>query len=351
MVKLNEAQLIAGLKKLNAVYPLFLPVQENQAILCRRIEKNAWSPETWAVTPYRSAFPLKNLFYPPVQKTATYPDPYSAEVAVAPMVIIGAKACDLRALEIIDKVYAEGDFPEPYYTEARKSHIIISADCMEANSHCFCTLMHGLPYPTGNYDLNLSKINNDYLVEIGSEKGKELLDTYFSGGQTASPEELNLRNEQREIVKSKVDTANKQFTYFQTHQAAVEKHLNSDIWKDLSKTCVECGICTQICPTCHCFLLYDQPAGEQYERIKVWDSCFFAGYSRMAGGLTPRLRLEDRFKNRFYHKFDSFVTNFNMEACTGCGRCVEGCMGNIDLREVLMELEKRVVLKENFDLL
>ena len=96
--------------------------------------------------------------------------------------------------------------------------------------------------------------------------------------------------------------------------------------------------------------MYDQPAAKRFERIKIWDSCFFPGYSRMAGGLTPRLGLADRFKNRFYHKFDSFVTNFGMEACTGCGRCVEGCMGNIDLREVLLELGKRVVLKENLDL-
>jgi ferredoxin len=97
--------------------------------------------------------------------------------------------------------------------------------------------------------------------------------------------------------------------------------------------------------------LFDQPAEKRYERIKVWDSCFFAGYSRMAGGLTPRLGLADRFKHRFYHKFDSFVTNYGVEACTGCGRCSEGCMGNIDLRKVLQELEKRVVLQEKIELM
>ena len=210
--------------------------------------------------------------------------------------------------------------------------------------------MNCQPYPKTDFDINISKLNSQYLLEIGNDRGQQILQEYFEGIEKAPKSLITERDKKREIVIKQVRKQNENFHFYQKHQDAIEKHLDSKEWADLSKTCVGCGICTQICPTCHCFLMYDQPAAKRFERIKIWDSCFFPGYSRMAGGLTPRLGLADRFKNRFYHKFDSFVTNFGMEACTGCGRCVEGCMGNIDLREVLLELGKRVVLKENLDL-
>ena len=75
----------------------------------------------------------------------------------------------------------------------------------------------------------------------------------------------------------------------------------------------------------------------------IWDGCYFPGYWRMAGGLTPKPRLTTRFENRFNCKFDYFVENYDVEACTGCGRCIEACMAKIDIRECLQELSSRPV--------
>ncbi len=350
MYRISQQNLLTSLKKLNETYPLYLPVQNNDDFQFQRVAPGTWEDDRWYYAPIRSSLPLKSFYYPPRQKVANYPADQNPADQVTPAVIVGAKACDVHALNIIDRVYAKGDYPDPYYVKARKEHIIISTDCLEAGEFCYCTLMNYQPYPKADFDLNLSLIEDQYLIEIGSEKGKKILTEYFTGLEEAPDSLILQREKHRENVTEQVRKQNEQFRYHETHREAIERHLDSDAWADLSKTCVECGICTQICPTCHCFLLIDQPANQRFERIKVWDSCFFAGYSRMAGGLTPRLRLADRFKNRFYHKFDSFVTNFGVEACTGCGRCVEGCMGNIDLREVLLELEKRVVLKEPLDL-
>ena len=55
-------------------------------------------------------------------------------------------------------------------------------------------------------------------------------------------------------------------------------------WQEFSADCVECGACTNICPTCHCFYLYDQTLGpDKFERIRTWDSCLLSTYHRMAG--------------------------------------------------------------------
>jgi len=81
----------------------------------------------------------------------------------------------------------------------------------------------------------------------------------------------------------------------------------------------------------------------KFQRIKEWDACSYAGYSRMAGGSSPRLGLMERFRHRYLHKFEYFPKNFGFEACTGCGRCIEGCMGKIDMRKVLKELDLSTV--------
>ncbi|OPX34716.1 hypothetical protein B1H10_02955 [candidate division KSB1 bacterium 4484_188] len=351
MFQISRQKLMDGFKRFNSAYPFYITTAQDENYQFQYIPINSWEETFFAISPIRTAQPLKSFFYQPVQKVAEYPKTNGTEDDFQPLAIIGPKACDLQALKIIDKVYAEGEYPDTNYVRARKNHIIISTDCLNAGKYCFCTLMNYQPYPESDFDLNLSQIDDRFLIEVGSEKGQEILDTFFKGTRKAPDSLVKAREKLRKKVTEQVKKQNENFHYYQSHQNAIERHLDSEIWADLGKTCVECGICTQICPTCHCFLLYDLPREDRYERIRVWDSCFFAGYSRMAGGLTPRLKLADRFKNRFYHKFDSYVTNFGVEACTGCGRCIEGCMGNIDLRVVLTELEKRVVLKENLDLI
>ncbi|MBE3070581.1 MAG: 4Fe-4S dicluster domain-containing protein, partial [Planctomycetes bacterium] len=100
--------------------------------------------------------------------------------------------------------------------------------------------------------------------------------------------------------------------------------------------------CTFICPTCHCFYLYDQAGGkEAFERVRTWDSCLLGDYHRMAGPAgakpSPRPRLRTRFENRLLHKYAFSPAQYGMLGCTGCGRCIEACYGHIDIREVLRE--------------
>jgi len=350
MYQISQDQLIATIKKLNHHYPIALPIKKNEEYFLKFFGVDAWIDNHWEISPIRTSQPLKSVYYPPKQNVTKYPQRDKKVENLQPLVIIGSKACDINALKIIDKVYREGDYPDPSYLQAREQNIIIASDCLDAGKFCACTLMNSLPYPDKDFDLNISPVNGSILIEVGSERGEKLLKDFFSDYKKTTEAQNAARDQRRQNVIEKLKKINQEFQYFKSHQHAIERHLKSKEWKDLSKTCVECGVCTQICPTCYCFLLYDQPTEKQYERIKVWDSCFFAGYSRMAGGLTPRLSLADRFKHRFYHKFDSFVTNYSVEACTGCGRCSEGCMGNIDLRKVLHELEKRVVLLEKIEL-
>ncbi len=110
-------------------------------------------------------------------------------------------------------------------------------------------------------------------------------------------------------------------------------------------TCVECGGCNLVCDTCHCFLLSERKEGKQHEKLKVWDSCLYANYARVAGGANPLRTRTQRLRNRFMKKFDFFMDNLGLPACCGCGRCIEVCPGKIDIREVLKDLDKKSRVK------
>jgi formate hydrogenlyase subunit 6/NADH:ubiquinone oxidoreductase subunit I len=116
-------------------------------------------------------------------------------------------------------------------------------------------------------------------------------------------------------------------------------------WQRFAGDCVECAACTHICPTCYCFYLYDQTLGaDLFERVRTWDSCLLSTYHRMAGGanmkLSPRPRLSSRLANRVLHKFVYALPQAGGLGCVGCGRCVEACLGSIDIRQVVQELSQ-----------
>ena len=106
---------------------------------------------------------------------------------------------------------------------------------------------------------------------------------------------------------------------------------------------MECSACNFICPTCTCFLLLDQEKDKdkKCERYKVWDACLKASYAKVAGGANPRGKLHERLQNRYHCKFDYSFDRLDRYTCVGCGRCIDGCAGNIDMRKIFMELEKQ----------
>ena len=42
--------------------------------------------------------------------------------------------------------------------------------------------------------------------------------------------------------------------------------------------------------------------------------------------------------NQLIAQFDYFPDRFGLISCTGCGRCIDACMGKIDMREIFKRL-------------
>jgi formate hydrogenlyase subunit 6/NADH:ubiquinone oxidoreductase subunit I len=115
----------------------------------------------------------------------------------------------------------------------------------------------------------------------------------------------------------------------------MDKGFEDPIWNRLTESCIGCGACTYLCPTCHCFDIADEQHHYQGRRIRTWDSCQYPQFTRHASGHNPRPARKHRLRQRFMHKFSYTVEKSGDIYCVGCGRCVVHCPVNLDIREVI----------------
>ena len=281
----------------------------------------------------RTEEPVTSLFFPPSSDLSVLP-----EEITPPKALIGIKGCDLSAMKLLDWVFMNGSYVDPFYYMRRNNTLIISTDCVDFNDSCFCTLIGEKSYPESGFDINISQINDGFLLEAGTEIGEELLikNNIFE----ATPNQIEERLIGREDVKNtqlrNLEEKGFNFNYLSLDYV-VKNSSKSPIWDNESEKCVECGACTFVCPTCHCFLL--SSSGRSYfSKHRNWDSCLYYGFARVAGGANPRYKLRDRLRNRFVKKFVFFPEVLDRIGCTGCGRCIDACLGKIDIRKVLEEV-------------
>lgn len=325
------------LDNLKKDYTVYLPVKKGGQRLYQ--EYDSFGDDV-VIGEVRALEPLKSFFFRAREVVAEgFKDdvPHSGD---KPLAVVGVKACDLKGFKVQDYVFQNQDCPEPFYNKARGENLIISADCTCAIDTCFCLALDLRPHPQEDFDLNLSEVNGGFVVESGSEKGKALINKNSSLFSDAGKEKTEARDKQRLEVISAVDKNIKtnEIPNQDNFEGIIEKNYDAGIWKNEAETCVECGACNVICPTCHCFLLYDQKDAGRMARLRIWDSCMIKDFARVAGGANPRERLWMRLRNRFEKKFDFFPKVADVYACTGCGRCISACPAKIDIRKVLNKL-------------
>ena len=293
----------------------------------------------------RVCSPAKEFLFPMRELAAVFPEPASPE-EVKPFAVFGLKDCDLRAIEILDHVFKEEDFIDPLYISRREKMFVITADCYEPGQTCCCTLFDGKPYSEKGFDLNVSKVKDGFIIEAGSEKGQEFIskhkDIFGEVGEDAVLE----RDAARADTEKQLDEINANYELDRSAKEGVENTQDSEVYDGEAKDCVECQACTRVCPTCHCFFLYDTKQKDYFGKMKMSDSCMRCNYARVAGDENPRKILGDRSKHRMMHKFVYFLERYGINMCVGCGRCMDGCAGETDVRDVLKKLNEELKTKQ-----
>lgn len=300
--------------------------------------------EPLVFNPYRCVEPLKSFFTYTLDKAAEYFNQDESIVDLPQTIIFGVKSCDIAGHKVQDFVFLEGVEVDTLYRLRRDNTIFVSSDCTDFKKVCHCLAWEILPHPTEGFDLNLSALNDGYLVEVGSKKGEDLVQQYKEYFMGALDTQVAARKVKREnlIERLKKHLLPQELVSKDIVQKLMRQGYGLDTWQEFMRPCVECGGCNFICDTCHCFLLTDTREGNINNRLKIWDSCQYANFARVAGGANPLKTRTQRLRNRFMKKFDFFVDNLGMPACCGCGRCIEVCPGKIDLREVLKDLAKKL---------
>jgi ferredoxin len=275
--------------------------------------------------------PPKGIFFPCSETLFTFEE---GEVTSVPLpegqrVVFGIRPCDARSFVMLDEVFNAPDSQDPYYVARRQNIALIGLGCNEPARSCFCTSLGGGPFSTEGLDLLFSDLGDRFLVESLTERGEALV--------ADSP---HFREATEADLKQKADIeARAEGLMSGPDMDGVKGKLDvvydDAFWDEVHQKCLGCGVCTYMCPTCHCFDIVDEVAGGEGRRVRNWDTCQFALFTLHTSGHNPRPGGKERMRQRIMHKFRYFVDNFGRVACVGCGRCVRECPVNLDIRAVL----------------
>ncbi|MBI4796661.1 MAG: 4Fe-4S dicluster domain-containing protein [Deltaproteobacteria bacterium] len=245
---------------------------------------------------------------------------------------IGVHACDLQAIAVQDKVFLQGPFLDPHYRARREQAFILAVNCGHLCGTGFCASMGTGPRAASGYDLALTEIlegeRHYFVVNLGSERGREVISRIphkkaQAGEREAAARALSQAAGQMGRTLNATDI-----------KALLYRNYENPRWDQVAARCLSCGNCTLVCPTCFCHTIEDSSdlTGELAERWRRWDVCYTVDFTYLHGGsvrATPR----SRYRQWLTHKLATWIDQFGVSGCVGCGRCITWCPVAIDITE------------------
>ncbi|MBE6981315.1 MAG: 4Fe-4S ferredoxin [Ruminococcaceae bacterium] len=253
-----------------------------------------------------------------------------------PFVVFGMKACDVRAIDVLDRVFLTEPV-DSYYAARRTMGTVVSLACSRPDTSCFCGAF-GIDCAAPQGDV-ATWMAEGYLYWLPqTEKGEALtaqVAALLEACQEAPVEEVKAKI--REICDR---LPLKDLELSQWGAQAADANFDSPLWEALYQPCLACGTCTFVCPTCQCYDIKDYNTGDGVQRYRCWDSCMYSDFTMMAHGNNRTSQMQ-RFRQRFMHKLAYFpANNDGMFSCVGCGRCVEKCPSHLNIVKVIKAFGK-----------
>ncbi len=329
----NSSALFAEIAK-NA--RLYIPVDiENGCVAYREYTDGAVMSD--ALKTDRSA---KDFFFPQTQNLMEFKvDGKNIEVVdnreeSEDFVVFGVRGCDVKSLQVLDKVFL-AEPVDSYYANRREHGIIVSMACDRPVETCFCQTF-GVDASAPDGDIVCYKTKDAFYLDGKTEKGKALLSKL--DGVTEQADEKVVEEQKASIKEILNRLPLKDLKADAFGKDTTDKFFNAPEWKTLSESCLGCGTCTFVCPTCQCYDIRDFKTKNGVQRYRCWDSCMYSEFTKMSAG-QPRISQLERFRQRFMHKLVYFPTNNDgMFSCVGCGRCISKCPISMNIVKVMKTL-------------
>jgi len=282
----------------------------------------------------------KGIFHPQAERMFDYSigrdDPQAGIVkevpkAFPPQLVLGIRPCDAKAFQLDDVNFNTETIKDPWWVRRREATTLIGLACDSPCSTCFCISMGGGPYDTAGLDILLLDTGEGYATEVLTERGKNTMEV-TSGRPSVSSAVSALISAKKAAAEQSIGHA---FDPADLAHKEMFELFKSPIWDEIQFSCINCGTCTFLCPTCWCFDIQDEVYKDKGERLRLWDSCMFPLFTLHGSGHNPRANKSQRVRQRFMHKLKYYTDKYNGgPACVGCGRCVQACPVNIDIRQV-----------------
>lgn len=239
---------------------------------------------------------------------------------------IGVRACDLQAINIQDRIFLNGPYQDLHYKVRRQAAFVLAVNCTKPGGTCFCASMGTGPRVSPGFDLALTELEEVFILEVGSEMGRQVLGNvdWRPAGAFELQAARRALSEAEKRMGRQMDTSDLPNLLYQ--------NLDHPRWNQVGQRCLSCTNCTQVCPTCFCndIVEVSDLQGQKSERVRVWDSCFSLDFSHVHGGnIRPTTR--SRYRQWLTHKLASWIDQFGSSGCVGCGRCITWCPVGIDI--------------------
>ena len=249
-------------------------------------------------------------------------------------VVFGVRACDVKSFDILDRVFLT-EPRDSFYANRRNHGAIVSLACTRPVETCFCKTF-GIDPATPAGDVSAWKTETEIFFEANTEKGKALLDTLSNLTEECDDSVVSEQKTAINAIMNKLPLKDLNTDAFGGGKTG--ELFNSPEWDELSSTCLGCGTCTFVCPTCQCYDIKDFNTGNGVVRFRCWDSCMYSDFTKMAHG-NNRLTQKERFRQRFMHKLVYYPENNDgLFSCVGCGRCLAKCPISMNIVKVMKKI-------------
>ena len=339
MYKIAKENLASLFALINETKELYLPVQ-----VAGQTNFAAWTEDVQVdLDTLKTVKSPKDVFFPQSENLYTCNKEENKlritpeKLVDAPFVVFGMKACDIKGIEVLDRVFLS-DPVDSFYAARRANGIIVGLACHEPEESCFCSVF-GVDCTEPAADVATWMIEGELYWKALTEKGEKLTESVKS--LLADADEAKVEAEKsavKEIVE-KLPYSNLSLEGW--NGDVLTEKFNDELWNELYKPCLACGTCTFVCPTCQCYDIKDYNTGNGVQRYRCWDSCMYSDFTMMAHGNNRNSQMQ-RFRQRFMHKLVYFpANNDGMYSCVGCGRCVDKCPASLNIVKVIKAFSEK----------